>query len=81
MRVRIVIASALLTLAATGAEAQEWCGYAVHDNAMVECGYTTVADCQTAVGKGGMCFVDPEIAFKSKPTRHATPVTAGSERG
>jgi hypothetical protein len=81
MRVRIVIVAALMTLAATGAQAQEWCGYAIHDNAIVECGYTTVADCQTAVGKGGMCFVDPELAFKSKRTRPATPVKVSSDRG
>jgi hypothetical protein len=81
MRVRIVIASVLMTLAATGAQAQEWCGYAVHDNAVVECGYTTVADCQTAVGKGGMCFVDPEVAFKSQRIRQASPVKVSSDRG
>jgi hypothetical protein len=81
MRVGTIILSGLITMAATGAQAQEWCGYTVHDNAVVECGYTTVADCQTAVGKGGMCFVDPELALKTKRTPYAAPVKAVSARG
>jgi hypothetical protein len=81
MRFGIIVASALMTMAATGAQAQEWCGYAVHDNAVVECGYTTVADCQTAVGKGGMCFVDPEVALKTRRASPATPIRASSNRG
>ena len=78
MRFGIIVASALMTLAATGAHAQEWCGYAIHDKAVVECGYTTVADCQTAVGKGGMCFVDPELALairRATSRLHASPAT------
>jgi hypothetical protein len=51
-----------LTLSATGAQAEEWCGYTTQPNAVIECGYTTASDCTTAVGKGGMCFVDPELA-------------------
>jgi hypothetical protein len=81
MRVGFVIAAIVMTLGATGAQAQEWCGYAIHDNAIVECGYTTVADCQTAVGKGGMCFVDPELALKTKRTPYTAPVKAVSDRG
>lgn len=81
MRVGIIVGAALMTMAATGAQAQEWCGYAIHDNAVVECGYTNVADCQTAVGKGGMCFVDPEIALKSRRAPLATPVKVLSDRG
>ncbi|MGA7431981.1 MAG: hypothetical protein WBW35_16240, partial [Xanthobacteraceae bacterium] len=56
--IRYGIAATLVILsAATGARADEWCGYATGDNAVIQCGYTTVTGCQTAVGKGGMCFV------------------------
>jgi hypothetical protein len=63
MRYGVVVAAAALALSATGARADQWCGYAAKDNAVIECGYTTVADCETAVGKGGMCFVDPDTAL------------------
>jgi len=62
MRNGIILAAALTALSASGARADEWCGYATRDNAVIECGYTTVADCETAVGKGGMCFIDPDTA-------------------
>ena len=53
--------------AATFARADdEWCGYATGDKALIECGYSSVAQCETAVGKGGVCFVDPEYALKTK---------------
>jgi hypothetical protein len=63
-----IIAAAALTAAsvicsADAAQAEEWCGYATRANSVVECGYTSVAECENAVGKGGMCFVDPERAF------------------
>ena len=72
--IRYGIAATLVILsAATGARADEWCGYATDDNAVIECGYTTVTDCETAVGKGGMCFVDPDTALN---TKRATPIHA-----
>jgi Protein of unknown function (DUF3551) len=61
--------AATITLAATGARADDqWCGYASGDKSVIECGYSSVAQCQSAVGKGGMCFVDPEYALNSKRT-------------
>ena len=63
-----------LTLSTTAAQAAEYCGYAAKSDAVIECGYTTVADCETAVGKGGMCFVDPELALnidRRKPAARA----------
>jgi hypothetical protein len=62
IRLALVVATALAAVTVNGARADEWCGYATKDNALVECGYTTVADCESAVGKGGMCFVDPDLA-------------------
>ena len=73
IRYSIALAAALAALSATGAHADEWCGYATHDNAVIQCGYTTVAECETAVGKGGMCFVDPDTALN---TNRAMPVNA-----
>jgi hypothetical protein len=64
-----VIAAAILAaplVMSTGAQAQEWCGYSATDKAVIECGYSTVADCQTATGKGGMCFVDPDYALNTR---------------
>lgn len=67
----IILAAALTALSATSARADdEWCGYATHANAVIECGYTTEAQCETAVGQGGMCFVDPNYALnftRAKP--------------
>jgi hypothetical protein len=76
MRFGIVVAAAALTLSATGAQAEEWCGYTTQPNAVIECGYTTASDCTTAVGKGGMCFVDPELARYFRPIEPATRVLA-----
>ena len=79
MRYGIVVAAAGLSglafsaLLSTSVQAEDWCGYAAKDNAVIECGYTTATGCQDAVGKGGMCFVDPDIALN---TKRATPVLA-----
>lgn len=67
MRCGIVAAAALAAaLSSTGAQAEEWCGYTAQNNAPIECGYSTVADCVTATGKGGTCFVDPDYALNSE---------------
>ncbi len=60
------VAAALMILSASGADAQEWCGYAARAKSLIECGYSSIAECETAVGKGGMCFVDPEYARAPK---------------
>jgi hypothetical protein len=61
----IVLAAALTALSASAAKADEWCGYAGRDNAVIECGYTTSADCEDSVGKRGVCFVDPDLALEA----------------
>lgn len=85
MRYGIVVAAAALALSATGARADQWCGYAAKDNAVIECGYTTANGCETAVGKGGMCFIDPDIAFNiHQPVtlrpKISSPVKSANER-
>jgi len=72
MRTGIILAGTLTVLSASGARAEQWCGYATHKDAVIECGYMTAADCADAVGKGGMCFVDPDLALD---TKRANPVT------
>lgn len=59
-RSSIVVAAALAAMSAT--QAEEWCGYAARERALIECGYSTAAECENAVGRGGMCFVDPDYA-------------------
>jgi hypothetical protein len=75
--IRYGIAATLIVLsagsAASSARADEWCGYATGDHAVIQCGYTTVAGCESAVGKGGMCFVDPDTAMNIK---RSTPIDA-----
>ncbi len=64
MRYGLILAAALAAMSTTGARADdEWCGYATGDKALIECGYSSVAQCENAVGKGGVCFVDPEYAL------------------
>jgi hypothetical protein len=69
MKKQIVLVAALMALSADAARADEWCGYATKDNAMIECGYTTAEECENAVGKGGMCFVDPDVALETRRAR------------
>jgi hypothetical protein len=56
--------AAVTLMSASSADAA-WCGSASRDNAIIECGYATAADCAQSVGKGGVCFVDPDVALKS----------------
>jgi Protein of unknown function (DUF3551) len=79
MRYAVALAAGLVALSATAAYADDWCGYATHDNnAVIECGYTTIAGCESAVGKGGMCFIDPDTAFNIK---HAMPANVSKTLG
>jgi hypothetical protein len=65
MRGILALAALVILVSASTADAG-WCGSASRDNAIIECGYATVADCQQSVGKGGVCFVDPDVALKSR---------------
>ena len=61
----IVLAAALMALSASAAKADEWCGYASRDNAVIECGYTTAAGCEDSVGKRGICYIDQDVALET----------------
>jgi hypothetical protein len=64
----LILAAALTALSASSAKAEEWCGYATGNNAVIECGFTTAAGCENSFGKRGLCFVDPDLALGSKLT-------------
>jgi hypothetical protein len=83
MRYGLILAASLAAAAASTPSARaddEWCGYAATDKALIECGYSSVAQCQNAIGKGGMCFVDPEYALKTKRPTALQPVTFSPAR-
>ena len=65
MRSGIIVAAALLALSATGANAAEWCGYSARPHAIVQCGYSSLQGCESTIGKGAMCFVNPYVAFNT----------------
>jgi Protein of unknown function (DUF3551) len=73
MRSAIILAGAIFLLTIPAAQAEEWCGYAAREKSLVECGYSSISECQSSLGKGGMCFVDPEVAFKAKDGASAQP--------
>ena len=50
MRSGFVLAGALILMTATGARAEDWCGYAAAAKSMIECGYTSVTECESAIG-------------------------------
>jgi Protein of unknown function (DUF3551) len=83
MRCGLLFAVALAVMATTtGAQADdEWCGYAIKDKAVIECGYSTAAECQNAVGNGGMCFIDPDYAINERRSTPATPVKSPAGQG
>ena len=66
MRGGIILAAGLIAATATSAHAQEWCGYGATAKSIVQCGYSSNTECESAIGKGGMCFVDPEVALNGK---------------
>jgi Protein of unknown function (DUF3551) len=71
MRCGIILAAALTAMFATSAHAQSWCGYAAHAHSIIQCGYSSIEGCENAIGKGGMCFINPDYARNSP---RATPV-------
>ncbi len=66
MQRTMMIAAALSVLTLSDANAADWCGYGSHAKSFIECGYSSVTDCESAVGKGGMCFVDPDYAANAQ---------------
>ena len=85
MRSRIIFAAALIALpsavlaaqsstaapAATpsSSQQQQYCGFNPHPGSIVECGYSSRMSCESAIGKGAMCFVNPYIALNERRAR------------
>ena len=64
--------AAVLSTVGGSAHAEDWCGYAARAKSIIECGYSTATECESVIGKGGMCFIDPDYAANVK---HAAPAT------
>jgi hypothetical protein len=71
-----VIAAALVAAFVLGvspgtAHASEYCGYAGRPGAIVQCGYSSLEGCESTLGKGAMCWVNPYVALN---TRRDSPI-------
>jgi hypothetical protein len=66
------VAAIVTAVSMTGARADEWCGYGAKDHSIIECGYSSNVECQSATGKGGTCFIDPDYALNAR--RRQTPI-------
>jgi uncharacterized protein DUF3551 len=74
MRCGIIVSAALAAMAftslsTTGAQAQQWCGFAAHQGAIVQCGYTSQQGCENTIGKGAMCFINPYLVLNTASPR------------
>ncbi len=65
-----ITAMPLAAASATGAQAQEYCGFLPHLGAVVQCGYSDRESCENSIGKGAMCFINPYLVLN---TRRPTP--------
>ena len=81
MRGEIILAGIILLTASPAAQAEEWCGYAAREKSLIECGYSSISECQSALGKGGMCFVDPDTALNRKSRTPTQPVAPKERAG
>jgi Protein of unknown function (DUF3551) len=54
--------------AAPGQPSQQYCGFNPRPGSIVECGYSNRESCESAIGKGAMCFVNPYLALDTKRT-------------
>ncbi len=85
MRCGIIVAAAFAAAAAamsaTGAQAEEWCGFSAKPHAIVQCGYSSLEGCQNTIGKGAMCFLNPYVAFNEPRIRPANFAKQPAARG
>ena len=81
MRSGIILTGALILVTASAAHAEGWCGYAAREKSLIECGYSSATECESAIGKGGMCFIDPNYALNVKRAAPmiATPATIAAK--
>jgi hypothetical protein len=81
MRGEIILAGAIMLMAIPTARAEDWCGYAAGEKSQIECGYSSISECQSALGKGGMCFVDPDTALNRKSRTQPQPEASKERAG
>jgi len=81
MRGEIILTGIILLTAIPAAQAEDWCGYAAREKSLIECGYSSVSECQSALGKDGMCFVDPDTALNRKSRTQTQPETSKARTG
>ena len=62
-------APAAAPAAAPGAQQQQYCGFNPRPGSIVECGYSNRESCESAIGKGAMCFVNPYLALNERRAR------------
>ena len=61
-----VVATGFTAVSPVGAHAEEYCGYAGRPGAIVQCGYSSLEGCESTIGKGAMCFVNPYVALNTR---------------
>jgi hypothetical protein len=80
MRCGIIFAAALIAIpsaalaestatsppASSSTQQQQYCGFNPHPGSIVECGYSSRESCESAIGKGAMCFINPYIAMNTR---------------
>jgi len=70
MRCAVIVAGLVATgftaVSPGGAHAEEYCGYAGRPGAIVQCGYSSLEGCESTIGKGAMCFVNPYVALNTR---------------
>lgn len=73
MRSGIILTIVLAFVSATAARAQVWCGQLT--NGTILCGYSNRAECEKAIGKTAMCFINKaDTPRNSVPTLPPTVV-------
>ena len=60
IRAGIFWTAALATLIATAAHAEDWCGYAAHAKAMIECGWSSAGECESWSAKAASVLSIPK---------------------
>jgi hypothetical protein len=61
MRYGIGLTAALIIVSTTDVRSQQWCGYFGRPHSLIQCGYSTLDACKTAIGtdKDAVCYVNP----------------------
>ena len=62
------MAATFIAMSPMSASAAQWCGFSARPHAIVQCGYSDPAICQSAIGKDAKCFVDPYVVLNGRRT-------------